>query len=393
MKKYLFSEFYIEQKDFLPLHALRTIALIQFIILHPLIGFAQYTDSKVIQSLAHNLFVCMDILFLLSGYFIYFSISKENLKNYYIKRFIRIIPTFYIAFILYFYLIHQELNKTSKIINLNSDNNQLLELYKALKLSIQYWWGDVLFISNYLPARIVNVGWAISTIVQVYIIFPLLIHFTNKFFKSYRILFWVFLYFLAILFRIYHYNNHFLEEKIYFMTHTRLDSFVIGILLAEFTLYYQDKKRIIQIPTLLRLMIILIFLFNFGYILLGDYYKIPLMNYVFKYNYYNLTFFFLVMYFILFENSKDWFYQLFNFNFYSFVSKISYTIFLFGDFFESLFFKNIHFFQFELNNEIKVFWIVTLIVFLILLDLILGWIFFLIFEKPFQMIKLKLNTK
>jgi len=108
------------------LHALRTIALIQFIILHPLIGFAQYTDSKVIQSLAHNLFVCMDILFLLSGYFIYFSISKENLKNYYIKRFIRIIPTFYIAFILYFYLIHQELNKKSKIINLNSDNNQLL---------------------------------------------------------------------------------------------------------------------------------------------------------------------------------------------------------------------------------------------------------------------------
>ena len=177
------------------------------------------------------------------------------------------------------------------------------------------------------------------------------------------------------------------------MTHTRLDSFVIGILLVEFTLYYQDKKRIIQIPTWLRLMIILIFLFNFGYILLGDYYKIPLMNYVFKYNYYNLTFFFLVMYFILFENSKDWFYQLFNFNFYSFVSKISYTIFLFGDFFESLFFKNIHFFQFELNNEIKVFWIVTSIVFLILLDLILGWIFFLIFEKPFQMIKLKLNTK
>jgi hypothetical protein len=76
------------------------------------------------------------------------------------------------------------------------------------------------------------------------------------------------------------------------MTHTRLDSFVIGILLAEFTLYYQDKKRMIQIPTWLRLMIILIFLFNFGYILLGDYYKIPLMNYVFKYNYYNLTFFF-----------------------------------------------------------------------------------------------------
>jgi len=108
------------------LHALRTIALIQFIILHPLIGFAQYTDSKVIQSLAHNLFVCMDILFLLSGYFIYFSISKENLKNYYIKRLIRIIPTFYIAFILYFYLIHQKLNKTSKIMNLNSDNNQLL---------------------------------------------------------------------------------------------------------------------------------------------------------------------------------------------------------------------------------------------------------------------------
>jgi len=62
MKKYLFSEFYIDQKDFLALHTLRTIALIQFIILHPLINFAQYTDSKVIQSLAHNLFVCMDIL-------------------------------------------------------------------------------------------------------------------------------------------------------------------------------------------------------------------------------------------------------------------------------------------------------------------------------------------
>ena len=108
------------------MHALRTIALIQFIILHPLIGFAQYTDSKVIQSLANNLFVGMDILFLLSGYFIFFSISKKNLKNYYIKRLIRIIPTFYIAFILYFYLIHQELNKKSKIINLNSDNNQLL---------------------------------------------------------------------------------------------------------------------------------------------------------------------------------------------------------------------------------------------------------------------------
>ena len=88
--------------------------IIQFIILHLLINFAQYTDSKVIQSLANNLIVCMDILFLLSGYFIFFSISKENLKNYYIKRFIRIISTFYIAFILYFYLIHQELNKNIK---------------------------------------------------------------------------------------------------------------------------------------------------------------------------------------------------------------------------------------------------------------------------------------
>ncbi len=248
MKHYIFAEFHRDQKDIPFFHALRTFSIIMVIANHVLLGYVNSTENIIIHSLTHNVLICMDILFFLSGYFISISllkqeINKNNLINFYKNRLIRIIPTFYIAILIYWYVISQEHKKLSKLILIHN-NESLLQLYNALDLSLKYIWGDFLLISNYLPARIVEVGWAISVTVHFYIIIPFLILIAKKLFKNYRIFFWLLLYILSGILRLYHYNNNFFIEKIYYMTHTRFDSFVMGILLAEFNIYYLNAKKI-----------------------------------------------------------------------------------------------------------------------------------------------------
>lgn len=179
-------------------------------------------------------------------------------------------------------------------------------------------------------------------------------------------------------------------EKIYFMTHTRLDSFIVGIILAEYYLIYNSAnsftKKIKFLSPLLRNCIAILLLINIVFILFGTYWKNPLINYVLKYNWYNLTAFLLGFYFLNYESLKDWFIRLFSFNIYIPISKISYTVFLFHEYIIMIFAKNFKIINLSSIDDVKLFKIIFIG---ILVSIIFGYIFYLLFEKPFHLIKEK----
>ncbi len=129
-------------------------------------------------------------------------------------------------------------------------------------------------------------------------------------------------------------------------------------------------------------------LIDFLVILLGTYWKIPIIKYVFKYNWYNISLFLLGINFILFEEKKDWFQNFFSFHFYTPLSKISYSIFIYHQFIMSLLLKNFKFIKFSPDSSL-----IFTYLFILIGSFVFGWFFYLIFEKPFYLIRIKLNTK
>jgi peptidoglycan/LPS O-acetylase OafA/YrhL len=296
MKSYFLDIFQKDKKDIISFHALRSYLLIMVMISHLCNNYKLISNNVIIQILS-SLYFSIDILFLLSGFFITLpllenKINRVFLINFYTKRFIRIVPTYYIAILFYWYLNFTELQKITKIYPIIK-NQEVELLYNKLILSINYVWGDFLFISNYLPSRMVNVGWCISAIVHFYLLIPFLVEFSKRYFKNHRIIFWIFLYLLVLFFRFYHYYNNILIEKIYFMTHTRLDSFIAGIILAEYYLYFQKNSYKFSFSSNIRNMISIFLLVNLFFILFGTYWKYPLMQFVFNYNWYNIIAFLL----------------------------------------------------------------------------------------------------
>jgi peptidoglycan/LPS O-acetylase OafA/YrhL len=177
-------------------------------------------------------------------------------------------------------------------------------------------------------------------------------------------------------------------EKIYFMTHTRLDSFIAGIILAEYYLYFQKNSYKFSFSSNIRNMISIFLLVNLFFILFGTYWKYPLMQFVFNYNWYNIIAFLLGWYFITFDSFNDWFIKIFSFKFYIPISKISYTVFLFHEYIAIILGKNISFINFRNISDIK---ILLITIFIVVGCLIIGYIFYLLFEKPFYYLRFKFS--
>ncbi len=390
IKKYFTEEFSKSPNDIIPFHAYRVLAIVFTIGTHILDSYRNIIKNTYLINLDENMLFCMDLLFFVSAYFITLPLLKNDLnsreiKAFFFKRLIRIIPTFYISIIIYWYFVYQEFHKFSKII-LETQAQEIILIYQILEQKLKYVWGDFLFISNYMPVRIVNIGWAVSAIFHFYVIIPFLVFIVKKFFNSYRVYIWVFLYILFTFIRFYHYYYEITLYKIYFMTHTRFDSFVMGILFAEFHVYYEKHQNKIQIPDYIRYFLSIFLITNLFLILLGDYWQIPVMRYFLRYNWFNLIVFLMGVYFFVFKNVKDHFIQFFSFPFYVPLSKISYSVFIFHEYIIVLINKNSSILFKSNMNDLK---IVSNALMAIFLSIIFGWIFYLLFEKPFLMIKSK----
>lgn len=197
------------------LNVWRGIAIIAVLISH---YFSQFNICKLG-------WIGVDIFFVLSGFLIsnILLTSKKNEKiiffNFYLRRFLRIIPVYFL-FLLCFYTIIIIFHK-----------QQIFSYY------IRNWWYYPLFIQNWLyiikgqpHEYYLTHLWSLSVEEQFYIIWPFIIYFLKqKFIKTFLIISIIVVTIVRIILYI---KYPLIIELYYFNTFTRIDSILIGCLLA-----------------------------------------------------------------------------------------------------------------------------------------------------------------
>jgi peptidoglycan/LPS O-acetylase OafA/YrhL len=196
---------------------------------------------------------CVYVFFVLSGFLITYLLLNEkectakiNLKNFYFRRVLRIWPLYYIIFTLAFCLIpfivsntdflHSELYYISRINNGD---------YYSIKNILLY----LFFLSNIgLPVVGAAQSWSVSVEEQFYLIWPLIIKFTNK--KNL-----LFVLILIVLIKILYEKNALPFSR--YLVYFPIELMSIGGIFAYFKFYYPTKINYITKNNLLYLLIIL----------------------------------------------------------------------------------------------------------------------------------------
>ena len=210
------------------LHGLRVIAVISVVQLHVtwilpehgvLLDWEFFVASK-------NIFFGMDLFFVLSGFLIGSILLRslqvsgtQDLRRFYIRRIFRTFPSYYVV-----------LTLLALFLPLTPDQRQHLPY-------------EYLYATNFLslerPSVVMFWGWSLALEEQFYLTVPLLLFTLHKL-KSDRArltllgLLWI----SALGARLFVYFRHgpwddvLLANAIYFRTHTRFDTLVLGIILA-----------------------------------------------------------------------------------------------------------------------------------------------------------------
>lgn len=392
IKKYLKDIFLFSSKDIFFLHNLRIFAVVMVIGAHIFTTSKDYFQNIWLTKLSKNFEFSVDILFVLSGFFssLYFiknDVDKKTIINFFIQKIIKILPIYILAFIIYYHIISKEYNKLLEIYKLYKAN-EINFLLTIIKTKLDYFWGDLLFISNYMPGRIINVGWNISAIVHYYLLFPFLIIFVNQIKQIPRIYFWIFLYILVTIIRFFYSLYQVNLENVYFYSHTRFDSFIVGVMISEI-LHNEDLKnkyKLIFDYKTIKILIYIYFLLSFYLIFIFYNDKFDFWNYIFRYNYYNVFLFLFILY-AYFLKSNSILYKIFNFPYLASLSKMSYTLFLLHEYFAMILLKKI---SFQIKTEIDV---LSFYIILLFFSFAIGYFFYLIFEQPFLMLKRNIKEK
>ncbi len=174
----------------------------------------------------------VDLFFVLSGYLIgnqIFSITSKNesfnIKNFYLRRFLRTLPSYYFVIIIYF----------------------LIPKINERQLTVPIW-KFFIFTMNYgLHGSGFSHAWSLCVEEHFYILFPLIfLPFLTRFNKKYCFYLLFSILFFSISLRIFSYfefvggigKNY--MKFIYYPTHTRLDGLVFGILTSFLRNYYKS---------------------------------------------------------------------------------------------------------------------------------------------------------
>ncbi|WP_427916280.1 acyltransferase family protein [Shewanella algae] len=179
------------------------------------------TNSGYDFVLFHLSGVAIDIFFVVSGFLIWWSYnSDKNITNFYLKRFFRIFPLYFILIIL------------QTLFFVYYSNGTLFELSKYFVSNIFFLnflsptVGDLL---ASLEVNAINGSlWTLKNEVMFYILVPLLF----KLFKRYGVNFLFLVYFFSLLYTFYFYNVD--NERMLVQFPSQLKLFVSGILAYVF---------------------------------------------------------------------------------------------------------------------------------------------------------------
>ncbi|HPP86427.1 MAG TPA: acyltransferase [bacterium] len=375
---YVIESFSKSKNEILELNGIRAIAIILVMFHHSFLAY-KFTNLLSIKAdnyllkfffkILENGRIGVDIFFVLSGFLIGGQLLKEikttgtlNFKKFYFKRILRIFPAYYFALI-------------------------LVTIFFIEKISIKEIISHLFYLQNYW-LNIYEITWSLAVEEQFYIFLPFLLFIFRKNFKNancfcfaiFGLLIILPFYFRLLIFKNLHniYDTQYISLKIFGAFHTRFDQLFIGVFIAF--LYLNYKNLLInkyKIFYFLQFFLFIIFCFLIYYSgMNGSFYKIVL-----QFSLIGLVVGFFILSMLL---TKTFFNKILSNNFFYFIAKISYPMYLYHYF--SIW--SIHKEDISLtNNEFLNFFIyLTAIFALSVLFALLSWLFI---EYPFLKIKQK----
>lgn len=247
VKTYLNRLFKRPKHNYKAIDGIRAIAVLWVIFFHS--WLFQYLDFKDVGESIFNypylIWITkgdlgVDLFFVISGFLIGTILFKElrrtgklNFKNFYLRRFLRLLPVYIFAMILGLYFIEGDSWKSA--------------------------WSNLLYINNYVNGSYMGWTWSLAIEEQFYIIIPFLIAFVIPKFKN-KIPVFLFLALLCIGMTYYYsveifgfkvpFDSEFLDDKwkdwfwgYYMLTHLRYGGLLSGVIGAYLNVYHQESIK------------------------------------------------------------------------------------------------------------------------------------------------------
>ncbi|WP_244247562.1 acyltransferase family protein [Leptospira yasudae] len=180
IRRYLLSIFHKRPNEYENLNGIRALSILFVVIFHAWVTAKTILpgDPDPLRLFLGSLSSGVDFFFLLSGFLIYGGLFREHekkgkieIKQFFIKRSLRIFPAFYFALAVLYYTKSQQLAKLESV---QIDNPQILAMMADTKARLEYIWVDIFYLSDILHYGLYNGGWSLSIEEHFYLILPFL---------------------------------------------------------------------------------------------------------------------------------------------------------------------------------------------------------------------------
>ena len=292
------------------LDGLRGIAIITVIVYH-------YSTGLYIFDFG---WMGVDLFFVLSGYLLTgrlypFLDDKKIIWKFYLNRIIRIVPLYYLFLLSFF---------GGWFIFTSDITQQQFPIYKNYYLSFFGFFCNWVFIlnSNFKHIHLSHL-WSLCVEEQLYVLFPLLITIVKD--KKILLVTGILMIFLSLFFRIFYFSHNIGEnEKIYWNTFYRCDSFLLGFVL--FMMIENGYKKNIQLH-IRKVFVVTIAIVSLGLVFQGT---MRIGEFVSTIGYTIIGIFFCCLIFFLESNEQNILKKITLNKILRFSGKISYGLFLFN---------------------------------------------------------------
>jgi len=291
------------------LNPLRFLAAFAVLIFHSSQWY-HYKFDTPFKMFLHNLPIAVDFFFILSGFLIIYLllVEKENsgtvhLKNFYIRRFLRIFPLYYLIILISYLFLRQ------------------IETPVVWGKFLYFWGNFQIIAENRWTLASLNPLWSISIEEHFYLFIPFLVGLIPV--KHLKYLFWIII-ITAVAYRFYITKavpNNWMH--IYMHTLSQMDLLAIGGLLA---LYHYHHKFKFRLPAFLYLITLVGFIILMTLVDSKDY--TTLYNAVIKKYAFSIVLILIFLFFVFDDNPAYVFIK--QNKILNYLGKISYGIYLYN---------------------------------------------------------------
>lgn len=247
---YAFAPFVAGEREIKALHGLRALSILGIIVYHTwdVASHAITWMPDLPHRFLRNLTTTVNLFFMLSGYLITSGLLVEwkkrgriDFKEFYLKRTFRIFPSYYILVFFMIAFIGYQIKVFEAIPALTPDQQIALD---TMHTNYANRWWDLFYLSNFIRDRMVEHGWTLSIEEQYYLVFPLLasvILFRAG--RRMRLGLVLTLYLVPLIARLaylYVFVSPDSGFQVYYYSHARFDSIVVGVAIAVFIHDWRD---------------------------------------------------------------------------------------------------------------------------------------------------------